>query len=475
MRRMFPLVFSVASAQSLSAVPPGATAVTVMTCDRADGCVGAYAAFREHCAELGIPLLDFDDVAPAGLGGGDARAKFDALRAAAVKKPDLAHYEGVRTALRSTPLTLPADDVFTLWLRLADLRLAAGDRSGADNAFAAAASSSGARVYDLPDLSPAALDRYLQLAHASEPPGTLDVSADVDGVSIFVDGRLAGPAPLHVEVPAGWHRVTGERPGRRTAWVAEVGVGSRETTHLGAELAADDAGPAMETAVLAAIRGDAPPPDVAERLATWAKAQGLVTVRFVEVTKPGQGSGTPEEVIEGRDHAWDVHATWLDVPRRRFDAHGAGPAALRSAANPDRFAVGLGFGYERLQGTQTTGPDPHDHITTELTIVAELVPQLALDARVGLWGSAQAYYLYTDWLSHEVVPIQAGLRVTFPGSGAYLGAHGMAVVPMAFGGDAFVGWAWHPSPRWRVGLEGNGGYLDRGPIFGGGLFAAFSG
>src|SRR4051812_17270207 len=114
-----------------------------MVCDRPDGCTPAFAAMADHCATLGIPLLDFDAVASAGPGGGDARAKLDAALAAADKHPDVATLEAARKALRATKLTLPPDEPFRMWLRLGAARLAAGDAPGATEAFAAAASGSG--------------------------------------------------------------------------------------------------------------------------------------------------------------------------------------------------------------------------------------------------------------------------------------------------------------------------------------------
>lgn len=242
------LLTSLAFAQSLGAVPPGARAVTLMLCDAADGCGPAYEAMTAHCAALGIPLLDFDAVGAAGPSGGDARANLDKALAAAAARPTLKQLEAARQALRSTPLSLGADEVFSLWLRLGDARLAAGDRAGADEAFAAAASSSAGRVWDLPALSAAATEAYLARVSALPAPSRLDIDADAPGTA-WVDGHLVGPVPVQVELLPGWHRVSVERVGRRTAWVGEVQLPEVGALGLRAEIAADDAPAALEAAV----------------------------------------------------------------------------------------------------------------------------------------------------------------------------------------------------------------------------------
>lgn len=467
------LLLPVALAQSLSAVPPGARAVTVMVCDQPDGCTDAYAAMAEHCANQGIPLLDFDVVASAGPAGGDLRAALDKALRKVDAKGDLKSLEAARATLRSTKLTLPNDEPFTLWLRIGAARLAAGDKAKADEAFEAAASTSNRRVYDLPELPTAALDRYLQIAVPTDEVSTLSIGADADAVSIFIDGKRAGTAPVLVNVVPGWHRISAERTGRRTAWTGEVEIRPGNTARVEVSVADDDAPAALEAAVVGAIRGVTPPPGTGAQIATWAKGQGLDTIRFVKVGKAGQG--TPEERIEGHTGTWDVEATWLDVSSRRFDKYGPGPAALRAAADPDRFLLGVNLGYRRLQGTLTTGPDPHDQLDTEIVGQVMIAPSLALDARVGVWQSAQPFYLYEEVLTQAVVPVAIGVRWSPGDSGVYVGAHGLAVIPFALGGEGFAGWAWKPTPRWRIGLEANGGYTDRGAIFGGGIAVAFAG
>ena len=88
---MLALLVPLALAQSVSAVPPGARAVTVMVCDTPDGCTAAFNALADKYALLGLPLLDFDAVASAGPAGGDARAALDDAEGAALNSPDRAH------------------------------------------------------------------------------------------------------------------------------------------------------------------------------------------------------------------------------------------------------------------------------------------------------------------------------------------------------------------------------------------------
>lgn len=458
-----------ASAQALRAVPPGVSAITVMLCDQPDGCAASYQALADHCAGLGLPLLDFDDLVQAGPGGGDARAALDEALISLAERPEL-----VREAMRATPLTLPPEQPFFAWLHLGIVQHAAGELDAAEASFTNAASTSGGRVHDLPEMPTEALDLYLDVASRDRGRGSLRIEADVRGAAVFVDGRLQGEAPLEVELSAGWHRVSVERTGRRTAWVGEVQLPAGRTLGLLAEVDADDAPATLEAAVQGAIAGRSVPPELARRLADQAHAQGLQRVRFVSLSAPKASGQVPEERIEGKTGLWDVHATWLDVGSARFSALGPGPATLRASADPERFTLGLSLGYTRLQSRLPSGPDPHDHIGVEATGLVALRPGLALDGRVGLWRSAQPYYLYDTWLSRELIPVALGARWTHK-SGVHLGAQALAVVPIAIGGQLISGWTWRPSTRWRVGIEAKGGYTDEGAVIGGGLGAGFAG
>lgn len=464
-----------AVAQPVTAVPAGATAVTVMVCDQPDGCSVAWQALADHCTALGLPVLDFDDVALAGPAGGDARAELDQALVAATAHADLDAWEAARDALRRTPLTLPPAEPFALWLALGAARFDRGDPAGAEAAFLAASSSSGARVYDLPEMSAGALGAYLEVASRPQGQATLRVLSDHPGATVFVDGRLAGPAPVELVVSQGWHRVTVERAGRRAAWVGEVQAPAEQVLDVRAELTEDDAPAALEAAVIGAIAGSPPPPEVGRSLGAWARAQGLTTVRFVQLVEPGAFGRVPEERVPSQAGLWDLRATWLDAGAGRFRPRGDGPTALRRAADPERFSLGMQAGYARLQQKLDTGPDPHDHLDVQLVGLLRLSPAFSLDARAGLWRAAQPWYLYRDWLSHELFPLALGPRWSDPRLGLYGGVQALAVVPVAVGGQLFAGWTWRPTVRWRVGIEARGGYTDVGPTGGASTFVTFAG
>lgn len=462
-----------AAAQAVDAVPAGVRGVTVMLCDEPDGCAPAFQALSDDAAARGVPVLDFDAVAQDGPGGGAARRDWDAARAVIAdpkaRRDDL---EAAREAQWAVPLTLPPGDPFALWLRLGDARLSDGDAAGASMAFSAAASSTAGRVHDLPPLSDAGLQAYLGATNRDAGIARLDIGADMVGVRVFVDGQPVGIAPLSVEVPAGWHRVTAERDGRRTAWTGEVTAPADHPLQVDVRVAADDSAAALEAAVIGVTRGQAADPAVASVLADWARDQGLDRVRFVRLTPPAAAGAVPAERIEGRTGVWDVHDAWLDVGARRLSPTGGSIAGM---ARRQRFTLGVSLGYARLQTENALGPDPHDHVTAEAVAQVRLAEPLDLDLRVGLYRSAQPYYLYRDWVSQELVPVALGLRWHPGHSGVYLGAHGRALIPYAIGGDGVLGWQWSPSHRWRLGLEAMGGYTDQGALFGGGLSAGFAG
>ena len=329
-------------------------------------------------------------------------------------------------------------------------------------------------MWDLPALPAAALDRYLAIAEATVDPGRVTVligGTPTDATRVFVDGQLAGPAPLTAAVPPGWHRISVERPGRRTAWVGEVQVASGRTATITAPVSADDAPDILEATVMGAIRGVAAPPDVAARLADWGRSQGLAEVRFVALSEPRQSGPAPEERVVGRAGTWDLDAVWLDVSAERFDDSGPGPATLRAAAAPDRFSLGATVGYAYADG----GVDAHDQLDIGLLALARLNPTLSIDARVDLWRAAQPWYLYEGVLTQDVATVAAGVRWAPGGGAAWVGGHALLVVPVAVGGQVVAGWAWHPSPRWRVGVEGRGGVTNRGPVAGAGVIVWLSG
>jgi hypothetical protein len=497
----------VALAQPVTAVPPGAAAVTVFVCPRADGCTPEWRALAAYMRAVSLPVLDFDSVAAASGGGRDALDRFEAamapLRAgvpASGTTPAPAKGSHKKAgpdgdalaALRALPFTVPAADLFLAQLQ-AGARLFPS--AEADRALAAAASVSGRRVYDLPPLPPDVLARYLDLATApAVPPGELVVVPDIASARVYVDGaRFEGGA-----VSAGWHRVSVERPGRLTAWAASVEVASGRTSRVEASVAADDSAVDLEAAVLAARTGSPPPAEVTRVLQGWARANGLDQVRFVELLPPARSGGAatgtaatgtaatgtaatgtagasahggpevPEEHLEDEDPTkpgWDVATVYLDVAAGRFGPHGPGPAALLVAADPDRFRLGLSLGY--LHGQEfvdTDGFPAHDHVTVEIAGQVRIARSLSLDVRAGLAHAAQIYYLDADWQDRNVYPVSAGLHLGQ--HGPYAVASALAIVPYALGGELRVGWDLAPSASWRLAPELRAGVTDRGWLAG---------
>jgi hypothetical protein len=471
-----------ALAGEVTAVPPGVSTVTVLVCERAEGCPAETRAMASHLDSLGLPLLSFGTVVDAGPAGGAARASYDAAVAAAEKSPTLANLEAAYAAMSRLPLTLPEDSVFSLLVRLGSARLEAGDDAGADAAFEAAATTSNGRVINVPAVSDAALARYLYLASAPRAAaGRVQVGANATG-TLFVDGERYGETPADVPLAAGWHRLTVERAGRRSAWVAEVRVVEAATTSVYADIAGDDGQGFLGTAIEGAMRGVEPPSDAAAGLAAWARSQGLKWVRFVTLLPPGQPDQPllPEEQLEDAEHVpWVVYATWLDVGRQRFVAVGPGPASLRIGGSADRLRLGAGVGYLRLE-PWSGGGDAHDHVTAELNVRWRITGPWSIDGRAGLMRSAQLYYLREGVFEHDVYPLAVGVRLGDAGgalraAGPYVGVHALVVVPLTEGGEVYAGWEFAPTWRWRVGVEARAGITAGGLTAGAGVTFATGG
>ncbi len=473
-----------ARASVVSAVPPGVSSVTVLSCEAPEGCVPELRAMAAHLDSLGLPLLDLGTVVDAGPGGGLARVRYDKAMSAAARSPTLANLSEAREALRALPSSIPEDDVFSLLLRLGAAQLYAGNAALADESFEAAVSSSDGRVVNLPVLTDAALSRYLYLASAAAETRELSLISDVPG-QIYVDGKrmgdtLGGAVSTDLTVRVGWHRVTIERPGRRSAWVAELDDAAGAVgVPLRAEIVGDDGEGYLGTVIEGALRGVAAPADAGAQLSGWARSQGLRWVRFVTLAAPGEGDGhgLPEESFEDAEHnTWYVYATWLDVGTGRF-GKGPGPASLRIGGSTDRLRLGVGVGYLRLQ---PISPDygAHDHVEIDLNVRWRLVGAWSFDGRVGLLRSAQLYYLREGVFEHDVYPIAAGMRygdLQHGASGPYIGAHALVVVPLAEGGEVFFGYEVAPTWRWRVGLEVRAGMTTDGVVGGAGLTFATGG
>lgn len=464
-------LLAVAAAQPVTAPPAGARAVTVLLCPKSDGCAAEWRALSAHAGPLGLPIVDFDAVAAAGPGGRDKLLAFEArmveVRAGRAIAPEVS--EALRQ-LDTLPFTVTGDDLFRLWLAEGANRAPSVEGS---RALAAAASVSAGRVTDLGPLPEAVLRDYLDAAGRAKNAATLAITADGPG-RVFVDGRAVGEAPVSLDVPAGWHRVSVERAGRRTAWVGAVEVPAGERLDVRAEIAADDGPAALEAAVVAARRGTTAPEAVTDELSAWARDNGLAWVRFVELRPAGTADlAVPEERFPDPDpgkSAWEAHAVYLDVATRRLVQHGPGPAAMVVAGDPDRFRLGVSLGYLRLQELNDTDSIPaHDHVTAEIAAQLRIIPILAIDARLGVAHSAQPYYLDEDWLDTNVYPVSLGARVGPARGGPYATAGALVVVPYALGGQVLLGWDLAPSTSWRLAPELRAGFVDKGWLLGGSL------
>lgn len=463
---------ALALAQPVSSVPADAEAVTVFVCDRTDGCPTAGRAVAGWTAALGMPLVDFDTVAFTGPAGQDARerylARIEELRA----RPSLEAAEAAREALRSYPFTVPPEDLLLIHIQLAAGLMAGKRPAEAQEAFTVAATISNGRVHDLPALPEAILQRYFEALQAVSQPGakraTLRISASSAGALVYVDGRSAGPAPATMEVLPGWHRVTVERTGRRTAWVGEVTAGPGWVLDVPADVEVDDGTAALEAAVKGAIRGEPPSSGITAALTRWARDNELRWVRFVELENAPVGS-TPERrpddlVLDPDGTRWALYDAWLDVAGGRFTQHSPGNGVLRSGARLSRFRLGAGMGYAHLA--------PRHHVTFDVDALIGLRGPWWVDVRVGAARSNDDYFLYEGWRDPHVYPVSAGLRWGRSTGGPFAGVSGIAFVPYALGGVARVGWELAPSTWWRIDVEATGGMTDKGWVAGGDVRAA---
>ncbi len=445
------LLAHAALAQQTASVPAGARSLTVLLCEDRDGCPAETAALDLHGRTHDLPFLDFDAVAASGPAGGERRADWARAMDQLHDAPSLAQLQALEQQLVDLPLTLDAGTPFRMHLLLADHYLLAGSRRQATAALEAAATGSGHRTHGLPvELDARTVEAYLAVLDRPVEPAWLQVMAPPDA-RVLVDGVEVGHGDTALALPAGWHRVTAEGPGQRTAFVQPLLLEGTASVRVRLP---EDAAPALEAALVGAVRGVSPPDELTGVLTDWARGQGLTWVRFALLTEPG-ALGLPEERVGG----FDLHAAWLDVDAGRLRSTGPGPAAMQVAEHRSRLSLGVGTGWVHLAG--------RDHVSVELDGVLALAPALAVDARLGVLHTAQAYYLYDDWVAQEVLSVAAGLRRSW--DGPYVGAHATAVVPYALGGQVFGGWSVAPTPRRSLGLEARVGWTDAGPMVGAGL------
>lgn len=358
--------------------------LTVLVCSDPHGCEDAARAALEAHDDAGLPLVGFDEVAAAGPAGEDALRRWEIARSELAADP-----EAALEALRALPFTVSREDLVAVWAAQPD-----GE--------AAVASITGREPREL----------YI-----------LTVSADVHVATVYVDGVSVGPAPAHVALTPGWHRITVERPGRRTAWVQEVDLHGESV--LTAIVSPDDAAPALQAAISGAMHGVSPPPDVTHALTTWAESREVDTLRFVD--------GASVAVLA--DGVWS-----LDDP---------GPGRAR----PTRVHLGVTSGWLRLDG--------RDHIAISAPIDLRLGERLALELTPGVIRSPEPVLLYDDVVSRQLYPVAVGLRLG-DDTGPYASLSGLAIVPWALGGRAAVGWDLDASRRVGLRVESALVVTDRG-------------
>lgn len=449
------LAIALAYAQSVSTVPAGARAVTVYVCER--DCEPGWRALAAWSNTLRLPTMDFDQVAIAAR---DTRLDaYDAamlpVRAGTVTEAQVAI---AVAAAEACPYTLPNDDLVAIAFAGA---AAAPETAQRSIWLERAATWSERRSYNLPKLPDAVLAEYLDLVAApAKPTARVRVETDVPVASLFVDGRPVASLPAEIELSLGEHRLTVERPGRRTAWVGNlVLIGDLA---LRPELAGDDSNAALERIVLAALDDVPAPAAEVSTLTRWARDEGLEWVRFVSLAHRGN-----DEIIADPDPtrlSWRVRDVYLDVARGRLAASGPGTNAMIAAADVERFRIGAVAGYLQLA--------PRDHVTIDLAASYRLTPLLSADVRLGLAHSAQPYYLYEDWIDSSVYPVSVGARVSKAEGGPFVGAAALAVIPYAVGGELRAGWEFAPSFGMRVTVEARGGWTDHGGLAGVGVGVA---
>lgn len=447
------LAISLALAQTVADVPAGARAVTVYAC--AKDCEAGWHALSAWSNTLRLPVLDFEQVAVSARD--DRLTTFEAamvpIRAANATVEQILHAE---RAMSDCPYTISSEDLFLLAMASASSGMYAINRE----ALLRAANAGERRTYNLPALPENVLAAYLDIASAPTDLIPVTVTADTGVASIFVDGHPAGVAPETLQLPAGPHRITIERPGRRTAWVA--GIDLRQPSAIHAPVASDDSNAALERTVLVAMNNVEVPAAEVEALVRWARDEELEWVRFVSL-----GSHGSDEMIPDPDPAkpsWRVVDAYLDVVRGRLVAEGPGTNAMIAAADIERFRVGAKAGYLHLA--------PRDHVTVDFAAAYRVSRSLVIDLRLGIAHSAQPYYLYDDWIDAQVYPLSLGIRVGDAQGGPYAGLAALAVIPFALGGEGRFGWEFAPSFGWRVSVEANAGATDKGFVAGLGVGVA---
>ena len=281
---------------------------------------------------------------------------------------------------------------------------------------------------------------------------------------VFADGVRLGETPLEAHLAPGWHRVTVETRGWRTAWVGELRLLPDVPTTLTTDAQEVEGTGALEATVIAATRGLPPDAATTDLLARWAEGHDLRWIRFAQLHLASATPGVPEETLPDPDpgaEGWAVMAAWPDVRASRFVSPGPGLEVLVEQPSQHRFRVGAGLGYLYLA--------PRHHASLEIEALIRLQGPWSLDARVGVLRTGQEYYLYSGWVDPHLFPVSLGVRWGEAHGGPQMGLAATAVVPYALGAVARAGWELAPTTYWRVGLEAAGGMSGKGWMAGGSL------
>ena len=455
----------------------------------------------------GFEVLDFEQViavgaVPDGLADrdawqealGQARTALEKGRWAAVQEST-----GVAmAALGRWRGPVKTQELFDLYY----MRGVAGAELGKD-ASQAYAFRQAAAVADGQDLPRPAASTAVQQAWLDEQrklvvggKGQLELSGGPEGTRWMVDGRTVGSGVI--DLWPGNHRVTATAPGHVRSWTAEVPVLAERNSAVQPDFATYDEAAAVFTALEQAVATLEAPEPVKDLLVAWCGVNGVEELRLmrveevvetvtpppVEISAPpadrpaaaageavDMGDGVPTtfegEVLqrhraEGEEHVVRIQrlrVVFFDPATRRLSMDAAVSTALQPA--PERLRLALRTGGVAMMGRA--------HVGVDLGLAVPVGP-VEIDARLGVVRADEPYNLYEDWIDRQLYHLVAGLRwapswtvAPFAGAGLDLYA------PAALGGRAGVGVQARFARDWLAEVELQGGLLDQGLQFGGGL------
>ena len=435
-------------------------ALTVLVCEAADGCPEARAALAAEAARAGLAWTDLPTLLDTGSTA--AAAALAAAEAALAADPRPATVQAWLAARAACPWVLARPREASAWAWAVEADLRAGDPAGAARRAAEAAARLDGQMVDLPPVSAEALALLLGAAAALPAPVPVPVTLPAP-VELSIDGGPLEARPAAgqdtLSLRPGPHRLVVVRPGGAAATVVELWARAGEAPVI--RLEAPPAGTTLDTAFAAALaRPDRPPPDPAPLRAAVA-GRGLDALRLVRLgpgaaAAPAGGGPT----LRGPDGALHpVQELWLDLDSGRYTGALA-PAGLRPVPAADRLRVGLRAGYAAFAQRD------HAAASVEFAVPVGGPPWLRGAVAAGVWRANADYYLYTDWVSPLLFPVEAGLRLGPAGPGPRAGLGVLAVVPTAVGGRLSAGWDLGVGRHLRAPVEAWGAWTDAGPAWG---------